>query len=89
MDTTSLPPPAFLRAKLRAQMTHLLVTIVMGWAVATLTHRPEVMNFVLAAGWAGSIFMFAGGAIALWRILLAVAINGVLFYLLARFVLPG
>ena len=90
MDTTLLPYPLDeMRAKFRAQMAHVILTFFMGWGIAALTHRPIVMVPVLASAWMASIFMFAGKSIALWRVVAAVAANGVIFYLLARFVLPG
>jgi hypothetical protein len=90
IDTTLLPYPLDeMRAKLRGQLAHVILTFFMGWAIAALTHRPVVMVPVLVSAWMASIFMFAGKGIALWRIVAAVAANGVIFYLLARFVFPG
>lgn len=89
MSSIFLPPPEILKAKVRSQMIHVMLTVLMAFVVIGLTHRPYVAVMMFASAWMGSIFMFVGGPLPLWRILAAVAFNGVIFYLLARFVLPG
>ena len=73
---------------MRSQFTHLILTLLTGWIVAALTHRPIAIIPVLASGWIASVFMFAGGPIALWRIFAGVAANGLIFYVVWRFLLP-
>lgn len=82
------PLPKF-RAKVRSQMLHILMTLVAGWIVTTLTHRPLVMVPLLLSSWMASIFTFAAGAVPLWRLVASTAVTGIIFYFVARFVLPA
>jgi len=89
MDLTAQRPPEAVMARIRSQMIHVMLTLVVAGIVHQLTHRWQALFMIPFTSWLSSIYMFAGGALPFWRILAAVVFNGVIFYLLCRFVLPA
>lgn len=73
------------RARIRSQVTHLLLTLIMAWIVVSLTHKREALLSMISSAWMASVFTFAAGPIPLWRIAAGVAGCGILFYALCRF----
>jgi hypothetical protein len=77
------------KPRLRAQLIHLMLTVLAGGVIATALHQPILMMLFLAVGWMTSIFIFGIGPIPVWRIFVSVATSALFLYLFYRFALSS
>ena len=71
------------KARVIGQCQHAILTTLAALLVAAAFRKPALFVMILSANWMASIFLFAAGPIARWRIVASVATSAVvmsLFY---------